>query len=99
MMMPTIWVNTLLGTAGWAKVAIVWAYAIAVWLIADAAKTCVQALFIRQERLKEDCKMHDQPLPLWARVLDWPGNAVESALDRLAKVRVSCWLPLTVRTT
>jgi H+-transporting ATPase len=69
-------------------VGIVWAYAIAVWLIADAAKTCVQALFIRQERVKEDCKMHSRPLPLWVRAVDWPGNAVASTLDSLAKVSV-----------
>ena len=65
---------------------IVWAYAIAVWLMADAAKTCVQALFIHQERVKEDCKMHSRPLPLWVRAVDWPGNAVASSLDRLATV-------------
>ncbi len=63
-----------------------WAYAVAVWLIADVAKTCVQAFFIRQERIKEDCKMHDRPLPLWVRIVDWPGNALESALDSLAQV-------------
>ncbi|EIE22120.1 P-type ATPase [Coccomyxa subellipsoidea C-169] len=72
--------------AGWAKVGIVWAYSVAVWLIADVAKTCVQAFFIRQERVKEDCKMHNRPLPLWVRIVDWPGNAVESALDHLAQV-------------
>ena len=63
-----------------------WAYAITVWLIADVAKTCVQAFFIRQERIKEDCKMHDRPLPLWVRIVDWPGNALESALDSLTQV-------------
>lgn len=72
--------------AGWAKVGIVWAYAIVVWLIADATKTCVQSLFIRQERVTEDCKMHSRPLPLWVRAVDWPGIAVASTLDRLAKV-------------
>lgn len=69
--------------AGWAKVGIVWAYAVAVWLVADAVKVGAQALFIRQEHVKEHCKMTDSPTPLWARAIDWPGNAIEAALDRL----------------
>jgi len=75
--------------AGWAKVGIVWAYAVAVWLVADAVKVGAQALFIRQEHVKEHCKMTDSTTPLWARAIDWPGNAVEATLNRLEVIACS----------
>ena len=80
----------LLSAAGWAKVGITWAYSIVIWLLADVAKTLSQKFFIKQERVKEDCKMHNRPVPAWARAIDWPSNLAESAcegFERATKVR------------
>ncbi len=77
--------------AGWAKVGITWAYAVVVWLLADVAKTLSQSFLIRQERIKEDCKMHNKAVPTWARAIDWPGELAESAcesFERALKVSV-----------
>ncbi len=76
--------------AGWAKVGITWAYCIVVWLLADVAKTLSQSFFVRQERVKEDCKMRNKAVPAWARAIDWPGELAESAceaFERALKVR------------
>ena len=78
--------------AGWAKVGVTWAYCIVVWLLADVAKTLSQSFFVRQERVKEDCKMHNRAVPAWVRAVDWPGELAESAcegFERALKVNLA----------
>ena len=80
--------------AGWAKVGITWAYAVVVWLLADVAKTLSQSFLIRQERIKEDCKMHNKAMPTWVKAIDWPGELAESAcgcFEHALKVSVLLW--------
>ena len=62
-----------------------------VWLLADVAKTLSQSFLIRQERIKEDCKMHHKAMPTWAWLIDWPSELAESAcgcFKRALKVSV-----------
>ena len=82
---------TFVFPTGWAKVGITWAYCIVVWLLADVAKTLSQSLFVRQERVKEDCKMHHKAVPAWARAIDWPGELAESACECFERaLKVNC---------
>jgi H+-transporting ATPase len=67
--------------AGWVPILITWGYAIVFWQLADVAKWAAQKIMITHEDIKELCKEADMPLPVWVKVIDWPGQAAERVTD------------------
>ena len=59
-----------------------WAYSVFVWALADFAKVAMQALWLRQEAIKERCAAEDMPLPGWVAAMDLPGTWAERLADR-----------------
>ena len=76
--------------AGWKAILLTWAWALAIWQIADFAKFLVSWLLQRAEDIQTHCKHTDQPEPAWVKAVNFPGVAG----DRLMRV---AYKPIAVR--
>ncbi|KAK9819692.1 hypothetical protein WJX72_001191 [[Myrmecia] bisecta] len=75
--------------AGWAPVALTWAYVIFWWALADVAKWAMQRLFDKQEAIKDVCKENGTQTPTWVSAVDAPGrwgDHISMRVERFTKV-------------
>lgn len=78
--------------AGWKAILLTWAWALAIWQIADFAKFLVSWVLQRAEDIWTECKHTEQPEPAWVKAVNLPG-VVGDHLMRLA------YKPIAVRLT
>ena len=78
--------------AGWKAILLTWAWALAIWQIADFAKFLASWVLQRAEDIQTECKHTDQPEPAWVKAVNLPGVAG----DRLMGL---AYKPIAVRLT
>ncbi|KAL3158516.1 hypothetical protein ABBQ38_010745 [Trebouxia sp. C0009 RCD-2024] len=59
--------------AGWKAILLTWAWALAVWQLADFAKFLASWVMHRAEDIQADCRHTEEPLPAWVKAVNAPG--------------------------
>ncbi|KAK9833891.1 hypothetical protein WJX74_009082 [Apatococcus lobatus] len=77
--------------ATWAPVGLTWAYIFVWWNFTDVMKWAVWKVFLKQEAIKEHCKMDDTQPPAWCRAMDAPGIWVSRTADCVSNALEEAW--------
>lgn len=76
--------------AGWKAILLTWAWALAIWQLADFAKFLASWVLHKAEDIQADCRHTEEPLPSWVKAVNAPGVAG----DRLMRM---AYKPVKVR--